>query len=133
MNAGLLMELAEAKARVAAQMKQAQMDYDSLAACAARLEAELDAMSARAERAEAALVKLIGRHDAFCLRAASAEQRAEQAEEALTAAAKWKIEIPWESLWKYCIDGDYEPDEWREVDQWVRENIPAIELSEVQP
>ncbi len=62
--------------------------------------------------------------------------RAETAEAAL---AEYKADIPWESMWAYFSHGDYGPDDWQEVDEWIRTNMPRgiartwLGMPEVQP
>jgi hypothetical protein len=51
----------------------------------------------------------------------------------------WKAAIPWASMWAYFTHGDYGPGTWREVDEWLRKNMPRemarerLEVPEVQP
>ncbi len=47
--------------------------------------------------------------------------RAERAEQ------RW-ADIPWESLWAYFSHGDYGPGTWREIDEWLRENMPKMQV-----
>lgn len=41
-----------------------------------------------------------------------------------TALAEYKANTPWESMWMYFSHGDYGPDAWQEVDEWLRTNMP---------
>ena len=60
-------------------------------------------------------------------------------EAAEAALAEYKADIPWESMWAYFSHGDYGPDDWQEVDEWIRTNMPRgiartwLGMPEVQP
>ncbi len=67
------------------------------------------------EELEMALKRQSGLIEAYIIRAEHAE----------AALAEYKVGIPWESMWLYFSHGDYGPDAWQEVDEWLRRNMPV--------
>jgi hypothetical protein len=89
------------------------------------MSSQLDAALARAKRAEAALIEhrqlSMQEHGLAIRQHADVVGRLEASEVAL---AEYKANIPWESMWAYFSHGDYGPDAWQEVDEWIRTNMP---------
>lgn len=69
----------------------------------------------------------------------AAERYDAKCQAAEAALAEYKTDTPWESMWMYFSHGDYGPDAWHEVDEWLRTNMPRemartwLGMPEVQP